>query len=214
MYSVGLRSVLMNLLPRDEKFFDLFQQHIRMLCQASALLLTGLRAGYQGMCAIEKEMETIERNGDEVIHEIFHRLRSTFLTPFDPEDIQTLATAIDDVLDAIEDATFRIVAYRLDPIPEPAVRLGKLIDEACESLARAIQGLKERKPCLDHCVEVNRIENQADAIERTQLANLFRCEMDPLLLIKQKEIYELLESATDRCEDVADVVQNVAIKNL
>src|SRR6266480_2299602 len=102
----------MNLLPRDEKFFDLFHEHVQMLCQASALLLTGLRAGYQGMCAIEKEMETIERSGDEVIHEIFNRLRSTFLTPFDPEDVQTLATAIDDVLDAIEDATFRIVAYR------------------------------------------------------------------------------------------------------
>jgi predicted phosphate transport protein (TIGR00153 family) len=204
----------MNLLPKDEKFFDLFHQHVQMLCRASALLVTGLKAGYQGMSDIAKEMEAIERAGDEVIHEIFHRLQSTFLTPFDPEDIQTLATATDDVLDAIEDATFRIVAYRLDPIPEPAVRLGQLIEEACQSLARAIESLRYRRPCLEHCVEVNRIENQADAIERTQIARLFGCEMDALSLIKHKEIYELLESATDRCEDVADVLQNVAIKNL
>jgi hypothetical protein len=204
----------MNLLPRDEKFFDLFHQHVQMLCQASRLLVTGLTGGYQSMCDIEKEMETIERNADEVIHEIFRKLQSTFLTPFDPEDIQTLATAIDDVLDAIEDAAFRIVAYRLDPIPEPAVRLGQLIDEACQSLAKAIEGLRDRKPCLDHCVDVNRIENQADAIERTQLAKLFNGEMDALSLIKHKEIYELLESATDRCEDVADILQNVTVKNL
>ncbi|HEX4808671.1 MAG TPA: DUF47 family protein [Bryobacteraceae bacterium] len=204
----------MNLLPRDEKFFDLFHQHVLMVRQASHLLVAGLNGGYQGMCDIEKEMETIERSADEVIHEIFRRLQSTFLTPFDPEDIQTLATAIDDVLDAIEDATFRIVAYRLDPIPEPAVRLGQLVDEACQWLAKAIESLRDRKPCLTHCVEVNRIENQADAIERTQIAKLFSSEMDALSLIKHKEIYELLESATDRCEDVADVLQNVSIKNL
>lgn len=204
----------MNLLPKDEKFFDLFRQHVQMLCRASALLVAGLNGGYVGMSDIAKEMESIERSGDEVIHEIFRRLQTTFLTPFDPEDIQTLATAVDDVLDAIEDATFRIVAYRLDPIPEPAIRLGQLIDQACQSLASAIENLRDRKPCHDHCVEVNRIENQADAIERTQLAKLFSCEMDALSLIKHKEIYELLESATDRCEDVADVLQNVAIKNL
>ena len=204
----------MKFLPRDEKFFDLFHQHVRLLCQASRLLVTGLNGGYRGMCDIEKEMETIERNADEIIHEIFHRLQSTFLTPFDPEDIQTLATATDDILDAIEDATFRIVAYRLDPIPEPAVRLGQLIDEACQSLAKAIEALRDKKSCLDHCVEVNRIENQADAIERTQIAKLFSCEIDALSLIKHKEVYELLESATDRCEDVADVLQNVSVKNL
>jgi predicted phosphate transport protein (TIGR00153 family) len=204
----------MNLLPREEKFFDLFNQHVQIVCKASRLLVSGLNGGYPGMCDVEKEMETLERNADEVIHEIFRKLQSTFLTPFDPEDIQTLATAIDDVLDGIEDTAFRIVAYRLDPIPEPAVRLGQLIDEACQSLAKAIEGLRDRKSCLEHCVEVNRIENEADAIERTQLARLFRTEMDALSLIKHKEIYELLESVTDRCEDVADVLQSVTVKNL
>jgi uncharacterized protein len=203
----------MNLLPKDEKFFDLFGQHSRILCQASQLLVSSLQGGYQAMCDASKEMEALERNGDVVIHEIFDRLRSTFLTPFDPEDIQALATALDDVLDAIEDATFRIVAYRLDPIPEACVRLGQLVQDSCRSISNAIDGLREKKACLEQCVEVNRIENQADAIERTQIANLFRSELDAVSLLKQKEVYELLENTTDRCEDVADVLQSVAIKN-
>jgi predicted phosphate transport protein (TIGR00153 family) len=204
----------MNLLPKDEKFFDLFRQHSRILCQSSRLLTDGLQGGYRSMCDASKEIEVLERSADEVIHEIFRRLQSTFLTPFDPEDIQALATALDDVLDAIEDAAFRIVAYRLDPIPEACVRLGQLVNDSCRAISQAIESLHDRKPCLDQCVEVNRIENQADAIERAQIANLFASDMDAISLLKQKEVYELLENATDRCEDVADVLQSVTIKNL
>jgi uncharacterized protein len=165
------------------------------------------------MCQISKQMEALERNGDEVIHQIFRTLQSTFITPFDPEDVQTLATSLDNVLDAIEDATFRIVAYRLDPIPDPAVELGRMIDESCKALARAFDSLKHKKPVWDDCIEVNRLENEADAVERTVLAKLFSSQIDPLTLIKQKEVLEVLEGATDRCEDVADVIQNVAVKN-
>ncbi|MGH9582941.1 MAG: DUF47 domain-containing protein [Bryobacteraceae bacterium] len=203
----------MNLLPRDERFFDLFQQHMRILCQASQMLISGLRSGYSGVCQIAKPLEALERNGDDLIHEIFRRLQSTFITPFDPEDIQTLATSLDNVLDAIEDATFRIVAYRLDPIPDGAVDLGRMIDDSCQALARALGALRDREPVWDHCIEVNRLENEADAVERTLVGNLFSASIDPILLIKQKEVFEILEAATDMCEDVADVVQNVAVKN-
>jgi uncharacterized protein len=203
----------MNLLPRDEKFFDLFHQHVRILCQSSQLLLSGLKSGYTGICGISRQMEALEHNGDEVIHEIFSRLQSTFITPFDPEDIQTLATSLDNVLDSIEDATFRIVAYRLDPIPEAAVQLGQMIDDSCRALARAMTSLGHRKPVMDDCIEVNRLENEADAVERTQVGNLFGSNMDPLTLMKQKELFEVLEQTTDFCEDVADVLQNVAVKN-
>lgn len=203
----------MNLLPRDEKFFDLFHQHAKILCQSSQLLITGLNSGYQGVCDIAKQMEALERSGDEVIHEIFKRLQSTFITPFDPEDIQTLATALDNVLDAIEDATFRIVAYRLDPIPSPAIELGRMIDDSCKALARALSLLHDRKPVWDDCIEVNRLENEADAVERTLVGKLFSSNMDALSLIKQKEVFEILEATTDYCEDVADVIQNVAVKN-
>jgi uncharacterized protein len=203
----------MNLLPRDEKFFDLFHQHVRILCQSSQLLMTGLRSGYTGMCQISRQMEALEQNGDEVIHEIFNKLQSTFITPFDPEDIQTLATTLDNVLDSIEDATFRVVAYRLDPIPEAAVQLGQMIDDCCRALARAMASLRDRKSVMEDCIEVNRLENEADAVERTQVGNLFAANMDPLTLMKQKEVFEVLEQTTDLCEDVADVLQNVAVKN-
>ncbi len=203
----------MNLLPKDEKFFDLFLQHMRILCQASELLVSGLKSGYSGMCRISKQMEALERNGDEVIHELFRRLQSTFITPFDPEDIQTLSTSLDNVLDAIEDATFRISCYRVDPIPEPAIQLGYMIDGSCKALARALTALRDRKPVWDDCIEVNRLEDEADAVERTVLEDLFNSPIDPITLIKLKEVYEILEQTTDRCEDVADVVQNVALKN-
>jgi len=204
----------MNLLPKDEKFFDLFVQHVRILCRSSELLKTGLHAGYQGMCDVSKQIEALERSGDEIIHLIFSRLQTTFITPLDPEDIQTLATSLDNVLDAIEDVTFRIVAYRLDPIPEAAMRLGEIIDAASKALFRALNALHDKKPVLDDCIEVNRLENEADAIERTLVAKLFSSDIDPITLIKQKEIIEELEQATDRCEDVADVIQNVAVKNI
>lgn len=203
----------MNLLPRDEKFFDLFQQHIRILCQASQLFKSGLKSGYGGVAKISKQMEALERNGDEVIHEIFRRLQATFITPFDPEDIQALATSIDNVLDAIEDATFRISCYRVDPVPEGAVQLGQMIDDSCRALERAMNALRHGKPVWDDCIEVNRIENEADAVERTVIGDLFSTQNDAITILKHKEVYEILEHATDLCEDVADVIQNVAVKN-
>jgi uncharacterized protein len=203
----------MNLLPRNEKFFELLQQHMRIVCQSSELLVSGLKSGYSGMCRISKQMEALERSGDEVIHQLFRTLQTTFITPFDPEDIQTLATALDNVLDAIEDATFRISCYRVDPIPEPAVQLGLMIDGSTKALARALKNLEERKPVWEDSIEVNRLENEADAVERTLLGDLFTNGTDPITLIKLKEVYEILEHATDMCEDVADVIQNVAVKN-
>jgi predicted phosphate transport protein (TIGR00153 family) len=204
----------LNLLPRDEKFFEYFHQHSGILCRAAQLLLSGMRGGYDGMCGIQKQMEALERSGDEIAHEIFRRLRSTFITPFDPEDIQTLITALDDVLDAVEDATFRIVAYRVDPIPDAAIQLGDMIGTSCSAIGRALRALHERRPVMDDCIEVNRLEDEADAVERTTLTALFSREVDPVTLIKHKDIIEVLESTTDRCEDVADVIQNVAVKNI
>jgi predicted phosphate transport protein (TIGR00153 family) len=203
----------MPLLPRDERFFDLFQQHVRILCEASELFNAGLSSGFSGVARTFPQMEALERNADEVIHEIFRRLQSTFITPFDPEDIQALATGLDNVLDAIEDVTFRISCYRIDPVPAPALQLGQMIDNCCRAIQRAMTALRDRKPVWDDCIEVNRLENQADAIERTAMGDLFGFEIDPVTLIKHKDLYELLERTTDLCEDVADIIQNVAVKN-
>lgn len=204
----------MNLLPKDEHFFEYFHQQSSILCQASELLVTGLRGGFHGMTQVAKRMEALERSGDEVTHKIFDRLRATFITPFDPEDIQGLATSLDDVLDSIEDATFRIVAYRIDPIPGPAIELGDFISGSCHAIDRALHALHEKKSVMEACIEVNRFEDQADAIERTMLMNIFTPPIDAVNLIKLKDLYEALETTTDRCEDVADVIQSIAVKNL
>jgi uncharacterized protein len=203
----------MNLLPKDERFFELFERHGQILCRASKLLVAGLKDGYDGVCRIQNDISGIEDEGDRVVHDIFKRLRSTFITPFDPEDIQSLATALDDVLDGIDDVTFRIVAYRLRPIPPAVVHLAEKVDSCCALLADALRELHRKKPVINICIEINRLENEVDKMERNLLAELFRNEKDPIELIRQKEIYELLEATTDRCEDVADVIQNVSVKN-
>jgi len=203
----------MNLLPKDERFFYLFEHHAQILCRASKLLISGLNDGYDGVCRIEKEMSGLEDEGDRVIHDIFARLRATFITPFDPEDIQTLATTLDDVLDGIEDVTFRIVAYRLKPVPSPVRQLAEIVSNCCTILSQALEALHEKGPVVDFCIEVNRLENEADSLERNLLAALFLNERDPIALIRQKEVYELLEAITDSCEDAADVIQSVSVKN-
>ena len=204
----------MNLLPKDEKFFELFETHARIVCDAAKLAVKGLDNGYAGLCEVAAQISDLEDQGDRVIHDIFARLRSTFITPFDPEDIQALSSTLDDVLDTMEDATFRIVAFRIDPIPGPAVELGEIIANSCRSLDKALGALEAKKSVMEDCIEVNRLEGQADIVERTELGNLFNSDTDPITLVKLKELYELLEAATDRCEDVADVIQNIAVKNL
>jgi len=203
----------MNLLPKDEKFFFLFERHSQILCRASKLLISGLQDGYDGVCRIQETISTIEDEGDHVVHDIFSHLRSTFITPFDPEDIQALATSLDDVLDGIDDVTFRIVAYRLKPIPSAVLLLAEKVSSCCTFLADALVALHRKKPVINLCIEINRLENEADKLERNLIADLFRSEKDPIELIRKKEIYELLEATTDRCEDVADVIQNVSVKN-
>lgn len=203
----------MNLLPKDETFLFLFERHGQILCRASRLLVSGLNDGYDGVCRIQNDIGTIEDEGDKVVHSIFGHMRSTFITPFDPEDIQSLATALDNVLDHIEDVTFRIVAYRLKPIPSAVITLAEMVAKCCSILTGALGALHAKKPVLSYCIEINRLENEADKLERNLIADLFRNESDPIELIRKKEIYELLEATTDRCEDVADVIQNVAVKN-
>lgn len=203
----------MNLLPKDETFLYLFERHGQILCRASRLFVSGLSDGYDGVCRIQRDIGEMEDEGDKVVHSIFEHMRSTFITPFDPEDIQALATALDNVLDHIDDVTFRIVAYRLRPIPSAVIMLAEMVSKCCNVLTDALSALHAGKAVLKYCIEINRIENDADKLERNLIADLFLNESNPIELIRKKEIYELLEATTDRCEDVADVIQNVAVKN-
>ena len=203
----------MRFLPREEKFFHLFSKQVEVISEASALLLEGAKAGNSRLAEVAKLILALEHKGDEIIHEIFTRLNQTFITPLDPEDIHNLSSKLDDVLDGIEDSAHRMVAYRLDAIPDRMIALAETIHRCCLALQRAFNALEKDEKVMDHCIEINRLENEADNLVRAAVADLFENQKDAIVLIKLKEIYEFLEGTTDSCEDVADVLQNVVVKN-
>jgi predicted phosphate transport protein (TIGR00153 family) len=203
----------MRLLPREEKFFALFLKQVEIISHAARLLLEGAQSGNSKLARIAEDIAALERDGDDVIHEVFARLNRTFLTPLDPEDIHRLSSRLDDVLDGIEDAAHRLVHYRLEPIPPIVVELARIIDACAKALRRAFEELDGRRDLLPHCIEINRLEGEADRLMRIAVAELFQNEKNPVELIKSKEIYDVLESTTDRCEDVADILQGVVVKN-
>jgi predicted phosphate transport protein (TIGR00153 family) len=203
----------MRLLPREEKFYNLFQQQAQLIAQASTSLLKGVRAGNAHLAEAAAEIQALEGKGDEIIHDILTRLNQTFITPIDPEDIHKLSSSLDDVLDGIEDAAYRMAAYRLDPIPPSVVDLCEIVDACSRVLVSACDALNSDKPLLEHCIEINRLEDVADKLVRRVLAELFQSDLHPIAFIKLKEVYEVLEATTDRCEDVADTLQGVVVKN-
>jgi uncharacterized protein len=203
----------MRFLPREEKFFALFLDQVRIISEAAALLLQGAQAGNAEVGKAAAQIRVLEEKADGVIHDIYLRLNQTFITPLDPEDIHSLSSHLDDVIDAIEDAAHRMVAYRIDPIPPTVVELCHHIVACVNSLKLAFEALHANTKLTEHCIEINRIEGIVDNVVRDAVRDLFDNEKDPIKLIKLKEIYELLEQTTDDCEDVADALQNVVVKN-
>jgi uncharacterized protein len=203
----------MRFLPRQEKFFESFLGQVRLISEASGVLLEAVQIGNSDLARAAVRIQQLEHEGDEIIHDIFTRLNQTFITPLDPEDIHSLSSRLDDVLDGIEDAAYRMVAYRLEPIPPTVVELCQIVRDCALSLEKAFEALDKDQHMLEHCIEVNRLEDYADQLVRRAVADLFQQETDPIALIKQKEIYEFLEDTTDRAEDVADVLQSVVVKN-
>jgi predicted phosphate transport protein (TIGR00153 family) len=203
----------MRLLPREEKFYHLFLKQVEIISEASRLLLDGVRTGNARMASSATEISVMEHRGDEVIHEVFTRLNQTFITPLDPEDIHSISAALDNVLDGIEDTSHRLVSYRINPIPSIMVTLAEIVAGCARSLKSAFEALEKDGPIMEHCIEINRLENEADRIGRSAVADLFDKESDPIRLIKLKEVYEFFENTIDSCEDVADVLQNVVVKN-
>lgn len=203
----------MRFLPREEKFFALFLKQARLISAASLVLYEAAQKGNAQLEAASAKIVRLEQEGDEIIHDIFTKLNQTFITPLDPEDIHSVASHLDDVLDGIEEAAHRMVAYRLETIPSLVVELCKVIHVSALELEKAFEALNVDSPLIEHCIEINRQEDIADQLVRRAIADLFNSERDPIKLIKLKEVYEALEETTDRCEDVADTLQNVVVKN-
>jgi predicted phosphate transport protein (TIGR00153 family) len=203
---------MVRLIPKDTSFFQMFSAMSDNLI-AGARALEDLFADYQDVARKIDEIHRIEREGDELTHAILTKLNQTFITPFDREDIHQLASKLDDVLDFINAAGARIVMYRITAPPPAAGELAKIILMQSQELQKAVSLMQKNGNILAHCVEINRLENEADMVAQQAIARLFEYEKDPINLIKVKELLEFLERATDKAEDVANVLETVVLKN-
>ena len=200
------------LIPRDNSFFDMFTEMSENLI-AGARVMVELFADYTNLDAKVAEIRRIERSGDEMTHAVLTKLNQTFITPFDREDIHQLASSLDDVLDFLNASGARILMYRITNPPPVALDLARIILLQSQELKKALAIVRKNGDILTHCVEINRLENEADVISRAAIGQLFDQEKDPITLIKTKELIEFLELATDKAEDVANVLETVVLKN-
>jgi uncharacterized protein len=204
--------MLNRLIPRDEQFFDLFNQLAGHL-KAAAALLDRLFAEPQNTTELVRQIKDIEHQADVLTYSINQRIDKSFITPIDREDIHDLATRLDDVLDYIEAAAERLVVYRIKEPTSASRAMAEVIVQQTHAMERAIKCLRTMDPGFhEHAVEVNRLENSADNLLRDSLAALFEEQADPIEVIKWKEIYETMEIVTDRCEDVVNVIEGIILK--
>src|ERR1035438_8101427 len=193
----------MRLIPRDTKFFDLFAELSGNLTEGAKLLRTIL-ADPHDLTMRVNQVQAIEHKGDKATNAIITKLNQSFITPFDREDIHRLASSLDDVLDFVNSAALRLVMYKIVTPPPVSAELAGLIVLQCEELAKGVSLLEKNGHVMEHCEEVNRLEDMAD---------LFENEKDPIHLIKLKELYEVLEYATDKAEDAANVLEAIVVKS-
>ena len=203
---------MIRLIPHEAKFFELFAEVSSNLTEGARLLRRILEDPRDLFQQVE-QMQAIEHKGDEATHAIITKLNQSFITPFDREDIHRLASSLDDVLDFMNAAAVRLLMYKITQPPPVAAELASLIVLQSEELAQGVSLLEKNGHVLEHCEEVNRLEDEADHISRKAIAQLFEQEKDPIQLIKLKELYEVLESATDKAEDAANVLEAVVLKS-
>jgi predicted phosphate transport protein (TIGR00153 family) len=208
---MGLRELL---IPHDKIYFDLFEKQASVLKEA-AWQLVALTEDFTNVKEKRHEMEKLEHKGDQITHDIYKQLNTSFITPIDPEEISRLASSLDEVLDYIDGATEKMFYYNIGATDAHMVELAKLIHmSACEieSAVKGIRSIKDPRYIEERCIEVNRLENLADDVLAHAVTDLFKTN-DAITIIKFKDIYEHLETATDYCEDVANVLSDIAIRH-
>lgn len=204
---------MFRLIPREEKFFDFFKEAADNILEGAKALVQMTDEQGGDLQERWKRLEDFEHEGDKITHQIMRKLNRTFITPIDREDIHSLTVALDDVMDLIEAAAARMCLYKIKQPTEEARKLAQLILKSAEEIVKAVSNLERMDDVMEHCIEINRLENVADDVCREAIAGLFDSGHDPIEVIKWKEIYETMETATDRCEDVANIVESVALKN-
>ncbi len=202
-------------LPREQKFFDLFEQSAKNITKAARELKEMIDT-WQFIDSRVAEITELEHEGDSIAHQMISLLHRTFVTPFDREDIALLAHTMDDIIDFVHATADAMFIYKIASPTQRAKELADIIVQGAEEVEKAVHGLRHKsefKQILESCVEINRLENMADRVYRAAIGELFENTSDIAQIIKWREIYEHMESATDRCEDVADALEGVALKN-
>jgi predicted phosphate transport protein (TIGR00153 family) len=199
-------------IPREEKFFELFVEDAQNVL-AGARLLEEFFRSYDQRERIASQLRDLERRGDGISHDIGHKLESTFVTPFDREDIHQLISRLDDVIDFIEEVADTCLLYKIDEPTPPALAQAEIIVKQCEQIVRALERLKGFKNIGPYWIEIHRLENEGDPVARRALADLFTNGTDPVEIIKWKDLYALLEDSIDACEDVANVIERIVVKH-
>jgi predicted phosphate transport protein (TIGR00153 family) len=205
----------MRLLPHDASFFTHFEHQGQKTVEGCRAFLDMVEHPIDLEARAER-VKQIEHECDEITHAVVEGLHRTFITPIDRNDIHRLITKMDDIMDMVEAAADRLALYDLPKMTQEVGDLARCLVSSAEHVLGAVSSIRDLgKPngILQHCIEINRLENVADSILRGALVRLFREETDPIAIIKWKEIYETLESATDRCEDVANVIEGVVLEN-
>lgn len=198
----------------DRSFYEAFERHAAQIVMAGKLITEIVRQPERAV-EIAKAIHDVENAGDIITHETIARLHKTWITPIDRADIHSLITALDDVLDLIEAASERVALYEVKELPEFVVTLADSLQLATEAVDKAIKLLpqvKQPKQMLDLCIEINRLENQADKAYRHGLATMFNGGFDAIIVMKWRDIIDNLESATDKCEDVANILEGIVLE--
>ncbi len=201
-------------IPKDGAFFELFRKDAHNMIEGSRLL-KAMMEDFRNPVEQAKRIKDVEHIGDEITHDIARRLNQTFITPIDREDIHALASAIDDILDLVHAVADRFVVYKVATPTETALKLADILYRASVAVGGGVERLGQPLANINECCkDINTLENEADRVTRDAISALFEAEKDPILVIKWKEIYENFEEGTDRCEDVADILERIALKHI
>jgi uncharacterized protein len=202
-------------LTRDKEFWTAFTEHARLTVKAAGLLVEMLEHSDRRL-RIVQEISDLEHEGDKITHDTVLALHQTWITPLDREEIHGLISGLDDVLDFIDAAADRVALYELQTTRPEAIDIARILELSCNELQRAmamLQNMKDAKPLLALCMHINRHEHDADQIFRRALARLFNERTEPLELMKWRDILESVETATDRCEDVANIIEGIVLEH-
>jgi predicted phosphate transport protein (TIGR00153 family) len=202
----------LSLVPKDREFFNLFDEAGANILRA-AQLLDQLMKQWPDAGGLGRDILICEQEGDRITHDLIHRLNSTSVTPIDREDIFALASALDDIVDFTEEAADFMGLYNIEAPMEQALQLTRVLEDACRNVAQALSRLRGLKDLNHYFIEVNRLENEGDRITREALASLFRGGIDPMIVIKWKDIFDRLEHAIDACEHVVNILEGIVVKH-